>query len=46
MRFRVKAMSGAHDVLSYVLDAIDETDARRQCPAPGLACISIARERR
>jgi general secretion pathway protein F len=45
MRFRVKAMSGGHDVLSYVLDAIDESDARRQVAGAGLAFISIARER-
>ncbi|MBS0388254.1 MAG: type II secretion system F family protein, partial [Proteobacteria bacterium] len=45
MRFRVKAMSGVHDVLSYVLDAVDETDARRQVAGAGLAFISIARER-
>jgi general secretion pathway protein F len=45
MRFRVKAMSGGHDVLSYVLDAVDETDARRQVMGAGLAFISIARER-
>ena len=45
MRFRVKAMGGAHDVTSYVLDAADETDARRQVAGAGLAFISIARER-
>ena len=45
MRFRVKAMSGVHDVLSYVLDAVDESDARRQVAGAGLAFISIARER-
>jgi general secretion pathway protein F len=45
MRFRIKAMSGVHDVLSYVLDAVDEPDARRQVAGAGLACISIARER-
>ena len=45
MRFRVKAVSGVHDVLSYVLDAVDESDARRQVAGAGLAFISIARER-
>jgi len=45
MRFRVKAMSGAQDVLSYVLDAADEADARRQVAGSGLAFISLARER-
>ena len=45
MRFRVKAMSGVHDVLSYALDAVDESDARRQVAGAGLAFISIARER-
>ncbi len=32
-------------MLSYVLDAIDESDARRQVAGAGLAFISIARER-
>ena len=45
MRFRVKAMAGGQDVLSYVLDAADESDARRQVSGAGLAFISIARER-
>ena len=45
MRFRVKAMNGGHDVMSYVLDAVDESDARRQVAGAGLAFISIARER-
>ena len=45
MRFRIKAMSGGHDVLSYVLEAADESDARRQVAGAGLAFISIARER-
>jgi general secretion pathway protein F len=46
VRFRIKAMSGAQDVLSYVLDAADEADARRQVAGSGLAFISLARERR
>jgi general secretion pathway protein F len=45
MRFRIKAMSGGTDVLSYVLEAADEADARRQVTGAGLAFISIARER-
>ena len=45
MRFRVKAMAGGQDVSSYVLDAVDEADARRQVAGAGLAFISIARER-
>ena len=45
MRFRVKALDGGQQVLSYVLDAADETDARRQVANAGLAFISIARER-
>jgi general secretion pathway protein F len=45
MRFRVKAMGGGQDVMSYVLDAVDEMDARRQVAGAGLAFISIARER-
>jgi general secretion pathway protein F len=45
VRFRVKAMSGGADVLSYVMDAADEADARRQVHSAGLAFISIARER-
>ena len=45
MRFRVKAMAGGQGVASYVLDAADEADARRQMAGAGLACIAIARER-
>jgi general secretion pathway protein F len=45
MRFRAKAMAGGQGVASYVLDAVDETDARRQLAGAGLACITIARER-
>jgi len=45
MRFRVKAMNGAMEVLTYVLDAADESDARRQVAGSGFAFISIARER-
>jgi general secretion pathway protein F len=45
MRFRVKALDGGQGVMSYVLDAVDESDARRQVAGAGLAFISIARER-
>ena len=45
MRFRVKAMNGIQDVLSYVVDALDEADATRQIASAGLAPISITRER-
>jgi general secretion pathway protein F len=45
MRYRVKAMGEGHDVQSYVLDAVDEHDARRQVAGAGLVSISIARER-
>jgi general secretion pathway protein F len=45
MRFRVKAVSGAQDVLSYVVDALDEADASRQVAGAGLASISITRQR-
>jgi general secretion pathway protein F len=45
MRYRVKALSGGQEVLSYVLDAADESDARRQVAGAGLAYISMARER-
>ena len=45
MRFRAKAMAGGQGVASYVLDAVDEADARRQLTGAGLACIALARER-
>ncbi len=45
MRFRVKAMSGGQEVLSWVLEAADEADARRQVASAGLAFISAGRER-
>ena len=45
MRFRVKAVSGAQDVLSYVVDALDEADASRQVAGAGLSSISITRQR-
>jgi len=45
MRFRVKAMGGAQEVHSWVLEAADEADARRQVAGAGLAFISAVRER-
>jgi general secretion pathway protein F len=45
MRYRVKAMGGGTEVLSYPLEAADEADAHRQVSNAGLAFISIARER-
>ena len=45
MRFRIKAMSAAQGVHSYMLDAADEPDARRQVMSSGLQFISIARDR-
>src|ERR1700741_1491633 len=45
MRFRAKAMTGGQGVASYVLDAVDEADARRQLTGAGLACLAIAGER-
>ncbi|MEO8306495.1 MAG: type II secretion system F family protein [Pseudomonadota bacterium] len=38
-------MNGIQDVLSYVVDALDEADATRQIASAGLAQISITRER-
>src|SRR4249919_1773788 len=38
-------MAGAQGVSSYLLDAVDESDARRQVASAGLSFISIARER-
>jgi general secretion pathway protein F len=45
MRFRIKAMSAAQGVHSYMLDAADEPDARRQVMSSGLQFISISRDR-
>ncbi|MEN9706021.1 MAG: hypothetical protein RLZZ393_1900 [Pseudomonadota bacterium] len=45
MRFRVKAIGPARDVVSCVIEAADEGDARRQASASGLAPLSVARER-
>jgi general secretion pathway protein F len=45
VRFRVKAMAGAQEVSSFLLEAADESDARRQVLSSGRAFISIARER-
>jgi general secretion pathway protein F len=45
MRFKVKAISGGQEVLSWVLEAADEADARRQVAGAGLGFISAVRER-
>jgi general secretion pathway protein F len=45
MRFRVKAVSAGGGVQNYILDALDESDARRQVDGAGFALISIVRER-
>ena len=44
MRFRVKALDGGQGVVSYVLDAVDEADARRQLALQDLRIISLARD--
>ena len=41
MEFRVKALNREHAVLAQHLDAIDETDARRQLGLLGLRAISL-----
>jgi general secretion pathway protein F len=43
MLFRVKAIDGASGVMSYAIDALDESDARQQVAASGREVISIAR---
>jgi general secretion pathway protein F len=45
MRFRVKAISGGQEVLSWVLEAADEADVRRQVAGAGLGFVSAVRER-
>ncbi|MHB8726471.1 MAG: type II secretion system F family protein [Casimicrobiaceae bacterium] len=42
MEFRVKALDREHAVLAQQVDAIDETDARRQLGMLGLRVISVA----
>src|SRR3984893_17526183 len=41
MEFRVKALDGEQAVLAQLVDAIDETDARRQLGILGLRVISL-----
>jgi len=42
MEFRVKALDGGRGVVSRVLDAVDESDARRQLELQDLRVISLA----
>jgi general secretion pathway protein F len=44
MRFRIKAVSTAHGVSVTMIDAADETDARRQVSERGMQVISMARD--
>lgn len=46
MEFRIKALDGAHSVVSCVLDAVDESDARRQLELRELKVIALAPLRR
>ena len=42
MQFRVKALDSSHGIVSAVLDAVDEGDARRQLAMRELRIISLA----
>jgi general secretion pathway protein F len=46
MEFRIKALDGAHGVTSQVLDAVDESDARRQLELRNMRVISLTPIRR
>jgi general secretion pathway protein F len=46
VEFRIKALSSAHAVLLTSVDAVDESDARRQTSMQGLRVISVAAIRR
>ncbi len=46
MEFRIKALDSSHSVISCVLDAVDETDARRQLALRELKIISLEPVRR
>jgi general secretion pathway protein F len=46
MEFRIKALDGAHSVVSCVLDAVDESDARRQLELRELKVIALSPLRR
>src|SRR3990172_2165156 len=43
MKFQVKALRDANDVVSVVFDAADEADAERQAKLSGLALLSLKR---
>lgn len=46
MEFRIKALDGASSVVSCVIDAVDEADARRQLALKDLKLISLEPVRR
>ena len=46
MEFRIKALDGARSVVSCVLDAVDELDARRQLTLKEMRVISVVPVRR
>src|SRR5215467_7410720 len=46
MEYRVKALEGGRGVVSRVLSAVDESDARRQLELQDLRVISLAPMRR
>src|SRR5712671_257175 len=46
MEFRIKALDGARSVVSCVLDAVDELDARRQLTLKEMRVISVVPLRR
>src|SRR6267378_4664163 len=46
MEFRIKALDGSRGIVSCVLDAVDETDARRQLALKDLRVISLEPIRR
>ncbi|MBV9911240.1 MAG: type II secretion system F family protein [Sinobacteraceae bacterium] len=46
MEFRIKALDQAQGVVSCVIDAVDETDLRRQLALKDLKVISLSRQRR
>ncbi len=46
MEFRIKALDGGHSVVSCVLDAVDETDVRRQLALQDMRIICVVPIRR
>ena len=46
MEFRIKALDGSSSVISCVVDAVDEADARRQLALQNLRVISLEPMRR